>query len=220
MLPFVRLLQGSADYTPRYLTGTGLKCTKAHQLALPFLLYSPIQCLFWAEPLQPISQSVSGWNKELNIWTRMPSVWDDTRFLHASIGESAAVARRLGKDWYVAAIGNNEEQSLTLDLNVLFEVWAGHPGLPPLPEQGYLVHSYKDGNWAKRPEPFMVKVAPKKFFWLKPPQKAWANGVEPTLPAPGVLPIPDGKFEVELAPSGGHVLYITPVTPKALKEME
>ena len=47
MLPFVRLIQGSADYTPRYLNGAGLKCTKAHQLALPIVVYSPIQSLFW-----------------------------------------------------------------------------------------------------------------------------------------------------------------------------
>lgn len=39
------------------------------------------------------------------------------------------------------------------------------------------------------------------------------------LPTAGLVPIEDGIFHVELAPSGGHTLYLTPATAEALKDV-
>ena len=178
LLPFIRTLQGSADYTPRFLNGAGLQCTKSHQLALPLVVYSPIQSLFWAEPIEPVGNAVANWNKELVIWTRMPSTWDDTRFLAGEMGELVTVARRDGRDWYVAALTNNNAREGSIDLNVLWDDWAGHPALPTPPTTaGYIVHSYKDGlRNPARADPFSVKVAPRKLFWMAPPKRFWPKG--------------------------------------------
>lgn len=48
LIPFLRSLLGAADYTPRYFSHS-IHCTPIHQLALPIIIFSPIQSLFWAE---------------------------------------------------------------------------------------------------------------------------------------------------------------------------
>jgi len=220
ILPFVRTLQGSADYTPRYLNGAGLRCTKAHQLALPLAIYSPIQSLFWAEPLEPVSQAVAKWNRELDVWMRMPASWDDTRFLAGALGAVVAVARRNGNDWFVGVMSNELERELTLDLGVLFDDWAGHPPLPPALAQnkvGLLAHVYRDGYFAQRKDPFSVKAAPRVLRWVAPPSHALGEAPAPKAPAQAEE-LKDGIITMTLAPSGGQALYITPATPEALEE--
>lgn len=222
MLPFVRSLQGAADYTPRYLIGAGLRCTKAHQLALPLLVHSPVQSLFWAEPLDAVSRSVAEWNKELLVWTRMPTVWDDTRFLAGRMGELAVAARRDGADWFVGALTNGEARAVDVDLLPLWADWAGHPALPlaarPTPA-GCLVHLYRDGaRNAARKDPSSVKVLPRKIMWLPPPPTEGGGADRPAPPREGIEVIEGGKLRLELAPSGGAVLFITPATPEAIAE--
>ena len=46
ILPFTRFLCGPADYTPCYFNGR-VKNTKAHQLAMPVVYYSPVTFLYW-----------------------------------------------------------------------------------------------------------------------------------------------------------------------------
>lgn len=145
ILPWVRLVQGSADYTPRYLKGSGLLCTRAHQLALPIVLFSPIQSLFWAEPAQAIMDGVRWYYPELIVWTVIPTTWDDTRVLASEIGGYASVARRVGQEWFIGSITNTEATTLHLNLSTLFQPLPGHPrSLLPPPAKGYLVHIYAD----------------------------------------------------------------------------
>lgn len=152
ILPFVRYLQGAADYTPRYLKGA-LRCTRAHQLALPMLLFSPVQSLFWAEPGQAIAEAIQLYHPELIIWQMMPTTWDDTRVLAGSIGEYGSFARRAGRDWFIGSITNTEARELTLNLSTLFDHTIdaySHP-LPILEAPadapgGYMVHLYEDDH--------------------------------------------------------------------------
>src|SRR5690606_31013598 len=46
ILPFTRYVAGPADYTICYYDKR-IKTTRAHQLALAVILYSPLQFLFW-----------------------------------------------------------------------------------------------------------------------------------------------------------------------------
>lgn len=152
ILPFVRLLQGSADYTPRYLKGA-LRCTRAHQLALPLILFSPIQSLFWAEPGQAISEAVQLYHPELIVWQMMPTVWDDTRVLSGEVGEHAVIARRAGADWFIGAITNDLERTLSLNLSSLFDHTfdgSAHPlsffDQDINNRKGYSIHYYEDDH--------------------------------------------------------------------------
>ena len=70
--------------------------TEAHQMASTVLFTSPIRCL-GGRPEDYLTHPA----KEL--FMNVPCVWDETVVLPYSVlGESAVMARRSGKDWYVA----------------------------------------------------------------------------------------------------------------------
>jgi alpha-glucosidase len=124
-IPFIRMLAGPVDYTP----GAMMNATKAdfkpvfnrpmsqgtrcHQLAM-YVVYE--------SPLQMLADSPSNYRKEpesLAFLSAVPTVWDETRVLGASVGEYVAVARRSGRDWYVGAMTNWAPRDLELDLSFL-----------------------------------------------------------------------------------------------------
>ncbi len=79
-LPFTRFLMGAGDYTPCFYSPK-VKNSRAHQLALPILYFSPLQFLFWYD--RP-----SDYRGEpgLQLWKDVPTVWDETRVLQGEIG--------------------------------------------------------------------------------------------------------------------------------------
>ena len=73
ILPYTRFLAGAADYTLCYFNGR-VKNTKAHQLAMAAVYYSPLQFMFWYD--RP--EFYKG-EEELEFWKVIPSVWDDSQ---------------------------------------------------------------------------------------------------------------------------------------------
>ncbi len=112
-LPFTRYLCGPGDYTPCWYNGR-VKNTRAHQLALAAVTFSPWQFLFWYD-----SPGLYKGEPELDFWRRIPTVWDDTRVLNARIGAYATVARRSGDQWFVGTINALERRTLTIPLTFL-----------------------------------------------------------------------------------------------------
>lgn len=49
----------------------------------------------------------------------VPTVWDETKVLSASVGEHIAIARRKDNYWYVGAINNHQERKLSLSLDFI-----------------------------------------------------------------------------------------------------
>ena len=114
-LPFTRNVIGPMDYTPCAFSDSQHPhiTTHAHELALPVLYESALQHLadrpesFLAQP-----QEVQ------DFLGKLPTVWDETRFVSGYPGESCVMARRSGKTWYVAGInGTDSERTLTVPLN-------------------------------------------------------------------------------------------------------
>lgn len=105
-LPFTRNVIGPMDYTPCAFSDSQHPhiTTHAHELALTVLFESGLQHLadkpesFLAQP-----KGVQDFLSEL------PAVWDETRFVSGYPGESAVIARRSGKTWYVAGINGTDE---------------------------------------------------------------------------------------------------------------
>ena len=98
MLPFTRFLTGPADYTYCW-NDPRLKMTKAHQLALSTINFSPWQFLFWYDQPKNIRDEPA-----LEYWDHLSTTWDETRVLQGDIGRRAVVARRKGAEWFVGAI--------------------------------------------------------------------------------------------------------------------
>ena len=109
ILPFTRFLCGPADYTPCYFNGR-VKNTKAHQLAMPVVYYSPITFLYWYD-----LPDVYKGEKELDFWKHCPTVWDESKALEGEIGEYIVQARRSGNDWFVGAMNGLQARDITLN---------------------------------------------------------------------------------------------------------
>lgn len=109
ILPFTRFLCGPADYTPCYFNNR-VKNTKAHQLAMPVVYYSPITFLYWYD-----LPNVYKGERELDFWKHCPTVWDESKALQGEIGEYIVQARRSGEDWFVGAMNGLQARNITIN---------------------------------------------------------------------------------------------------------
>ena len=108
ILPFTRFLCGPADYTPCYFNNR-VKNTKAHQLAMPVVYYSPITFLYWYD-----LPDVYKGEKELDFWKHCPTVWDESKALEGEIGEYIVQARRSWNEWFVGAMNGLAARDITI----------------------------------------------------------------------------------------------------------
>lgn len=113
-LPFTRNVVGPMDYTPCAFSDSQHPhiTTHAHELALTVLFESGLQHLA-DKPESYLAQP-----QEVQAFlSRLPAVWDETRFVSGYPGESVVLARRSGSTWYIAGInGTDEEKKLALPL--------------------------------------------------------------------------------------------------------
>ena len=112
-LPFTRFLCGPGDYTLCYFNGR-VKNTKAHQLAMAAVYYSPLQFLFWYD-----MSFVDKDEAELKFWRDCPTVFDESIALDGQPGEYIVQARRSGDTWFIGAMTNTEARTVTIDTGFL-----------------------------------------------------------------------------------------------------
>ncbi len=108
VLPFTRFICGPADYTPCYFNSR-VKNTKAHQLAMSVVYYSPITFLYWYDKPQDYKGE-----QELDFWKHCPTVWDDSKALEGEIGEYIIQARRSGDNWFVGAMNGLKARDIAI----------------------------------------------------------------------------------------------------------
>ena len=151
ILPFTRFLCGPADYTPCYFNGR-VKNTKAHQLAMPVVYYSPITFLYWYD-----LPNVYKGEKELDFWKYCPTVWDESKALQGEIGEYIVQARRSGNDWFVGAMTGLQAHDITLNTadflqkgkKYRVEIYNDNPALNTRTKVSTVVQTIKAGKMLK-----------------------------------------------------------------------
>ena len=121
MLPFTRNAVSAMDFGPVFFNkrfskqadkGTIRKTTDAFQLATSILYQSPVQH-FGITPnnIQEEPEYV------INFMKKIPTTWDETRFIDGYPGKYCVMARRFGSKWYIGATNaSNSLQSYTLSL--------------------------------------------------------------------------------------------------------
>lgn len=118
MLPFARNIFDPMDFTPVVLDRIRKierRTTSAFELALSVLFTSGIQ--HYAEIPSGMAKAPD-YVREL--MKRVPSVWDDTKFIDGFPGKLVVLARQGNGRWYVAGINaETTEKKLTLDLSAL-----------------------------------------------------------------------------------------------------
>lgn len=182
-LPFIRMVAGPMDYTPGAMSnGIGpaafknvkydgkapehqdfavrfarpmSQTTRVHQMAMFSVFESPMQML---------ADTPSNYRKAAECAAyiaKVPAVWDETRVLHAAVGDYLVVARRKGEQWFIGAMGDEFPHELELDLSFL-------------PAGEFAMESFADGinadMWAEdykrsersasRSDRFTIKLAP------------------------------------------------------------
>jgi alpha-glucosidase len=148
ILPFTRMLAGPLDYTPGIFDLTfdehkpenRVHSTLARQLALYVVLFSPLQM---AADLPENYEN----EPAFEFIERVPVTWDETRGLDARIGDYAVVARRSGNEWFLGAVTDEIERSMSVPLDFL--------------EGGaaYVARVFRDGDsahWELNPRPLEI----------------------------------------------------------------
>jgi alpha-glucosidase len=150
LLPFTRLLGGPMDYTPGIFGLTykerpknRVNTTLAKQLALYLVLYSPLNM---AADLPENYEANPG---PFQFIRDVPVDWEDTRVVHARIGNYVTIARkdRNSQDWYLGSITDEEGRVLETPLYFL--------------EKGksYTAEIYRDGDSADwKTNPYEIKI--------------------------------------------------------------
>ena len=123
--PFTRYIQGPADLTPggflnrqpenfKPTSPTQVIGTRAHELALCFVLPTPLICLC-DNPKNYEGQP------GLEYLDQLKATWDETLPLQGKIGEFYICARKSDDDWYVGMIGDDMAQKHSVPLTFLAE---------------------------------------------------------------------------------------------------
>lgn len=120
---FTRNAVGPMDYTPTVFTDPGATnpglqphlTTDAHELALLVVFHSGIQHV-----IDPAPSLMSQPAFVQDYLTRLPTAWDETRYVAGTPGELAVVARRSGTTWYLSGInGLKTPQTIKVPLAFL-----------------------------------------------------------------------------------------------------
>lgn len=69
---------------------------------------------------------------ELEFFDLLPTTWDETKVIAASIGQYAMIARRKGDHWFVGAMNSGQPRTLPLSLDFLTQ------------GKQYIAHLYSD----------------------------------------------------------------------------
>lgn len=122
---FTRGLAGAADQTNCYFAPrVNTMGSHASQLAKTVLIHSPWQFLFWYDRVAPAgaNPTATGFLQdvpEMSFFSRLPTIWDDTRWLEGHPDTHAVVARKKDGVWFIGAINGTAERELRLPLDFL-----------------------------------------------------------------------------------------------------
>lgn len=119
VLPFTRFLAGPADFTfcypnSRDAFSKNIKVSKAHQLALSVVYFSPLQSLYWYG--KPLDYTNDG---EIEFFDNIPTIWNESLYLAGEIGENICAVRRNGETWFLGAVAGLNDWNTALKLNFL-----------------------------------------------------------------------------------------------------
>ncbi len=151
-LPFTRMLAGPMDYTPGAMLNASEEQFKPvfdRPMSLGTRVHQMAMYVVYESPLQMLADSPSHYMREAECTAfivEVPTVWDETRVLAASVGDYVAVARRSGEAWYVGFMTDWEPRDMSLDTGFLGDgLWS--------------VEVFRDGrNAARNPEDYRKEM--------------------------------------------------------------
>lgn len=125
-VPYTRMLAGPMDFHLGSLRGVPVSQFKPRNEA-PLVMGSPCRMLASyvvfqnGLPMAADYPSAYRGNPALPLLVAIPTNWDDTRFLAGKVGESIAIARRSGEEWWIGAMTDRQAREIELPLKFLGE---------------------------------------------------------------------------------------------------
>ncbi len=125
--PFIRMFNGAVDYTQGAMRNTikgdynpsnsnpMSQGTRCRQLAAYVVFYSPLVMLCDSPTLYEAESEIP------TLLGTLPTVWDETKVIQATIGDNIVIARRSGESWYVGGMINWEAREISLPFDFLSE---------------------------------------------------------------------------------------------------
>ncbi len=123
-IPFTRLLAGATDYHlggfrsktqsqfKIHFTNPYVTSTRCHMLAMYVVLESYLDMVCDTPP------SYEG-QPGFEFIKELPSIWDETKVLNASVNEFVTIARKKDGAWYVGALNDSKARNLEIPLAFL-----------------------------------------------------------------------------------------------------
>ncbi|KFG01911.1 glycoside hydrolase family 97 [Streptomyces scabiei] len=116
LLPFARNVGGPMDYTICYGQSRD-RTTNTHQMAMAAVYYQPLNFLYWYSKPSAYANAAN-W-PGLAWFDAIPTTWDESTTVVASLGEYVAVARRSGSTWFLGAMNNEAARTVPVPLHFL-----------------------------------------------------------------------------------------------------
>lgn len=173
-LPFTRMLAGPMDYEPGILDNAtkaqfrpiGQKVmsqgTRCHQLAMFVVYDSPMQ-IFSGNPSQGLLEP-----DFMKLLGSLPTTWDETQILEASVSDYIITARRKGNDWYLGGLTDWTSRDFVLNFDFLdsgsYDATICRDGInAETYPSDYLMSKFP----VQKGQPIKVKMAPGGGFVMK-----------------------------------------------------
>jgi alpha-glucosidase len=124
MLPYTRMLVGPMDYTPGgFRNGTPASFEVRNSMPLTQSTRGQALAMYvvYDSPLQMVSDDPEAYRDApgFEFIRRVPTAWDQTRFISGEPGRDIVLARRSGTTWYLGAMTADEARAESVALRFL-----------------------------------------------------------------------------------------------------
>lgn len=125
--PFIRMLAGPVDYTQgamRNATRDNFRAVNSEAMSQGTRCRQLAEYIIFESPLNMLCDNPSNYMQEAECTefiSSIPTTWDETIALNGEISKFVTIARRKADVWYVGALTNWDQRSLSLDLSFLGE---------------------------------------------------------------------------------------------------
>jgi alpha-glucosidase len=131
MLPYTRMLAGPMDYTPGgFRNGTPASFVVRAEMPLTQSTRGQALAMYvvYDSPLQMVSDAPEAYRDAagFDFIERVPTAWDETRFLSGEPGRDIVLARRKGSTWYLGAMTADDAKDGRTERVALRFLPAGH----------------------------------------------------------------------------------------------
>ncbi|MCF3651994.1 glycoside hydrolase family 97 protein [Synoicihabitans lomoniglobus] len=124
-IPFIRMVAGPMDYTPGAMVNThpaNHRISHFRPMGIGTRCHEIAKYMVYESALQMYCELPSLYLKEVESITFMasiPTVWDETRVIEASVGDYVVIARRHGDTWYLGAMTDDAAREFSLPLEFI-----------------------------------------------------------------------------------------------------